>query len=210
MLIDTKDIIENLKKSPKTKGIIAGLVQKLGFAKDDQKLSVEERQHLSALVCWLFVVGDDEHVLQLGEVLLQITSGPDKEKWTPIELALSMPWLLAQKRGDAAFVAKCEAKIAEAYTKESPALIKQVNEKVRTRQMNGEHLHDDEIAKAREAKEMWMEIRAMTRQLQRLCWILARGGSERMPKALLEEKIKACRDFLIAHTDAAFSEVYPA
>jgi hypothetical protein len=209
MLIDTKKIIDDLKTSPKTKGIIASLAQQVALAKDDQKLSVMERQHLSALVSWLFVVGDDEHVLQLGEVLLQITSGADKEKWTPIEMALSMPWLLAQKRGETAFVAKCEAKVAEAYSKESPALIQQVNAKVRIRQMNGEHLHDDEIAKARDAKETWMEIRAVTRQLQRLCWILARGGSERMPKPLLEEKIKTCRDFLIAHTDAVFAEVYP-
>jgi hypothetical protein len=210
MLIDTKNVIESLKKSAHAKGIIASLAEKLEITKDDKKLSVEERQQLGDLVCWLFAVGDDAHVLQLGGVLLQITSGGDKEKWTPVELAISMPWLLAQKLGNADLVANCEAKIAEAYSKETPELIKQVNEKVRVRQMNGEHLHDDEIAKAREARSTVAEIWATTRQLKRLCWILARGGSERMPKPLLEEKIKACCDFLSSHTDVALAEVYPA
>jgi hypothetical protein len=208
MLIDTKNVIEEIKKSTHAKGIVASLLEKLALAKDQKKLSVNERQLLAALVSWLFALGDDEQVLRLGDLLLQIAPESDQDRWSPIDLALSMPWILAQRKGDADLVAKFEAKMAEARTKRIPAF-KAVFEKVEARQMNGEHLHDDEIAQAREAKETWMEIRAFTRQLQRLCWILARGGSEKMPKALLEEKIKICRDYLIAHTDAAFAEVYP-
>jgi hypothetical protein len=209
MLIDTKNVIEDIKKCANARGIIASLLGNLAFAKDQKKLSVDERQQLGDLVSWFFTLGDHERVLRMGDLLLQIVPELDQDRWSLIDLALSMPWFLAQQKGDLDLVAKYEAKMAEAVTKRNPAF-KAVFEKVGARQMNGEHLHDDEIAKAREAKETCMEIRAMTRQLQRLCWILARGGSERMPKALLEEKIKVCRDYLVAHTDAAFSEVYPA
>jgi hypothetical protein len=209
MLIDTQALMHSIAQSNHATGLVASLVERLTFAKDDKQLSVEEREQLGDLVCWLFVFGEDEHVLATGEVLLQITPGKDQEKWSPIELALSMPWILAQKRGDAALLARHAAKLEEAKAKRDPK-VAFVFDMVRARQMNGEHLHDDEIAKAREAQCAWMEIRAHTRQLSRLCWILARGGSERMTVPILEEKIQACRDFLRAHTDVPFSEVYPA
>jgi hypothetical protein len=39
MLIDTKNVIESLKKSPHAKEIIASLAEKLEITKDDKKLS---------------------------------------------------------------------------------------------------------------------------------------------------------------------------
>jgi hypothetical protein len=209
MLIDTRNTIENLSKSLHAKGIIASLLGKLNFSKDDKKISVAQRQQLSDLVCWLFAFGDDEQVLQMGDTLLQITPESDQDRWSPIDLALSMPWLLAQRRGDANRIAKYEAKMVEAVAKRLPAF-KAVFEKVEARQMNGEHLHDDEITKAQAANNTVAEVRATIRQLKRLCWILARGASEKMSRPVLEDKIKGCQDFLSAHVDVAFADVYPA
>jgi hypothetical protein len=209
MVIDTKNVIEGISKSRNALGIIADLVGKLAVTKDEKRLSVDERHQLGDLSCWLFAMGDDENVLQLGDVLLQITPELDQDRWSPIDPALSMPWVLAQRKGDAGRVAKYETKMAEAVTKRNPAF-KAVFAKVEAREMNGEHLYDVDIAKAREARSLVMETRAMTSQLKRLCWILARGGSERMPKPLLEEKIKTCCDFLSSHTDVALAELYPA
>jgi hypothetical protein len=208
MLIDSKATMAGIKQSPQSKGIVAELADALSFAKEDKKLSDDDCEMLKDLVCWLFALGEEEHVLQMGELLLKITPSKDKRKWAPIELALCMPWLLAQRAGDASLAARYPARIEEGYGKEDPKF-RPTNEKVRLRQMNGEHLHDDEIAKAQAAQTTWMEVRAWSRQLSRLCWILARGGSEKMPKALLEEKIAPCVAFLRAHTDITLAEVYP-
>lgn len=208
MPIDSKATMARIKQSPQAKGIVGELADELSFAKDEKKLSVVEREQLKDLACWLFALGADEEVLQLGELLLRLTPESDQERWSPIDLGLAMPWVLAQRRSDAVLIARIEAKLAEAVTKREPAF-KAVFEKVEARQMNGEHLHDDEIAKAQAAQKTWMEVRATTRQLSRLCWILARGGSEKLPKALLEEKIAPCVAFLRAHTDITLAEVYP-
>ncbi|HOU93318.1 MAG TPA: hypothetical protein PLU22_19835 [Polyangiaceae bacterium] len=208
MLIDSKATMERIKQSPHAKGIVGELADELSFAKEDKKLSVVQREQLKDLACWLFALGADDEVLRLGELMLQITPESDQERWSPIDLGLAMPWVLAQRRSDADLIARIEAKMAQAVTKRNPAF-KAVFEKVEARQMNGEHLHDDEIAKARAAQKTWMEVHAMTRQLSRLCWILARGASEKMPKALLEEKIAPCVAFLRAHTDLTLAEAYP-
>lgn len=153
MLIDSKATTARMKRSPQAKGIVGELAGELSFAKEEKKLSDEEHEMLRNLVCWLFALGEDERVLQMGELLLQITPTEDKQKWSLIELGLCMPWLLAQRSGDAEPAARCEAKLAEGYATESgsPEFIRQANEKVRLRQVNGEHLHDDEIAQARDA-----------------------------------------------------------
>ena len=208
MLIDTKTTMERIKQSPTATGIVASLADQLTFAKEDKKLSDDERDLLNDLVCWLFALGEEVHVLQLGELLLQITPTKDKRKWEPIERALCMPWLLAQRSGDTDLAARCEARIEEGFSKEDPKFRPSID-RVRIRQMNGEHLHDDEIAKAVDFGRIGFVAGAWIRQLSRLCWILARGGSEKMPKALLEEKIAPCVDFLRAHTDLTLAEVYP-